>query len=85
MESTQMNNIEQLKMRWHLAWHVLTGKYEPAAITPLPNAQNAKDECLKLALEALEALGERHHGGCRDARLAHGIISKRLNEAGVTL
>jgi hypothetical protein len=45
----------------------------------------AKDECLRQALEALEAIGKRHHGGSRYARATHAFLTTQLQGVGVVL
>ena len=78
-------NLTTLKIRAYFAWHILTGRYEPAKPTPLTDAQKVKHEALKLALEALQNLGKRQHGGSVSARSAYAFITTQLQQHGVVL
>lgn len=75
--------FQQFKFRVHFAWQILLGKYEPSVMRPFFKDKDLRDQALKFALDALENIGKRHHGGSVDARKAHAMIVKRLHLADI--
>lgn len=59
------------------AWWQSAGADEPTDTT--------KDEALRRSLWVLENLGKRRHGGSVNARAAHAIITKQLQQKGIDL